>query len=498
MTDVTPAEETIDEVTTPRAPRRGFVVGARVVTGTVGVAVAAVALVVAGLLPLPTYTAEPASVLVTPVPTAQELVCPGGILRLGDVGGQDATTATAIGRATVTSQATNGDVEAEALEAPAGDAAAPQSIRTAPAASTDASPVLLNGAQSEVAATGEFAGLAAAQCGTVTTDAWLVGGSTTVGRTTLLTIANPTDVVATISIEIASENGAIDAPGSTGIIVQPRSQRVIPLAGLAPDIASPVVHVTSQGGQVVASLQQSTVRGLEPGGVDIVGATARPSTSQIIPGIVVRNAEGVQERQGEDGFADLITMLRILAPGDKDTTVTVGLVPDDPELSGASFSYAVEGGVVADLPIEELADGTYTVTATAAVPLVAGVRVSTVAPTPGLSGTRATDLAWLGASTLVTDDTLVSVAQGPSPVLHLYNPTATTAEIGVDSGIGSTSLTVPARTTVTVNLLAGRSYQLSGFDEILGSVSFVGDGQLAGYGVQPQAATSSDVIVYPN
>ena len=497
MTDVTPAEETIDEVTTPRAPRRGFVVGARVVTGTVGVAVAAVALVAAGLLPLPTYTAEPASVLVTPVPTAQELVCPGGILRLGDAGGQDATTATAIGRATVTSHATSGDVDSEGLDAPGGAAAAPQSIRTAPAGGTDASPVLLSGAQSEVAATGEFAGLAAAQCGTVTTDAWLVGGSTTVGRTTLLTIANPTDVIATVAIEIASEDGAVEAPGSTGLIVQPRSQRVIPLAGLAPDIASPVVHVTSQGGQVVASLQQSTVRGLEPGGVDIVGATARPSTSQIIPGIVVRNAEGVQERQGEDGFADLITMLRILVPGDKDTTVTVGLVPDDPELTGASFSYAVEGGIVADLPIEELADGTYTVTATAALPLVAGVRVSTVAPTAGLTGARASDFAWLGASSLVTDDTLVSVAQGPSPVLHVYNPTAVTAEVSVDAGIGATSLTVPARTTVTVDLIAGRSYELSGFEEILGSVSFVGDGQLAGYGVQPQAATSSDVTVYP-
>ena len=40
----------------------------------------------------------------------------------------------------------------------------------------------------------------------------------------------------------------------SGIVVKAGAQRVIPLAGFAPDVAAPVVHVTASGGQVVAFL----------------------------------------------------------------------------------------------------------------------------------------------------------------------------------------------------------------------------------------------------
>ena len=507
MTDPTPEEitpepvdDTEPESPTPRGPRRGAIVGARVVTGTVGLGVAALAIAAAGLLPIPTLSATPASETVTPVPTAQELVCAGGILRLGDETGQDAETATSIGRPTVTSAASSGELEVDTLDGAAGNAqSSPRSLRAAPnpdAAATDT--VLLSGAQSEVAAIGEFRGLAASACAGVSTDAWLAGGTNTVGRTTLISIANPSDVIATVDIEIAGEEGAVEAPGGAGIIVQPHSQRVIPLAGLAPDVVSPIVHVTSKGGQVVATLQQSIVRGLEPGGVEIIGTTARPATDQVIPGVVISNTEGVGSRVGEKGFDDLTTVLRVYVPGEDDTTLQVGIVAEDGSATGASFTFDVEAGQVTDLPIEELVDGTYTLLIDSEQPVLTSLRVATVATLPDLAGTLATDFAWFSATTELTADTLVSIAAGPSPVLHIANPGTTALDVTLEAlGGGTTSVSVPAGATTATAVTPGTTYRIGGVTSAWASVSLVGDGQLAAYAVQPPAVTSSAITVYP-
>ena len=70
---------------------------------------------------------------------------------------------------------------------------------------------------------GGLAGLAATACAEPTSSTWLVGGAATVGRTTLLLIANPTAVAAEVSIRMWGESGAITAPGMAGIDVGPAS-----------------------------------------------------------------------------------------------------------------------------------------------------------------------------------------------------------------------------------------------------------------------------------
>ena len=507
MTDLTPStpepdatEPLSDETTPPRNPRRAAIVGARVVTGTVGLGVAALAIAAAGLLPLPTISGSPASERVTPVPTAQELVCAGGILRLGDESGQDAETATSIGRPTVTSEASVGELEVDTLEGASGNAqSAPRSLRAAPSAEGAApETVLLAGAQSEIAAIGEFRGLAASACAGVTTDAWLAGGATSVGRTTIISIANPSDVIATVEVEIYGEEGVVESAGGSGIVVQPHAQRIVPLAGLAPDVVSPVIHVTSQGGQVVTTLQQSTVRGLEPGGVEIIGTTARPATRQVIPGVVIANAEGVGGRVGERGFDDLTTMLRVYVPGEQDTTVNVAIVAEDGAETGASFAFPVEAGIVTDLPIEELVDGTYTLLVDSDEPVLTSLRVATVATVPDLAGALATDFAWFAATTELTADSLVSIADGPGTVLHIANPGAAPIDVTLEAlGGATTSVSVPAGSTTATPVTPGTTYRLGGITSVWASVSLVGDGQLAAYGVQPPAVTSSAITVYP-
>ncbi|RII97134.1 hypothetical protein DZF97_17335, partial [Clavibacter nebraskensis] len=138
----------------------------------------------------------------------------------------------------------------------------------------DDAPTDLAGAASEIVTEADLAGLAATSCSEATADAWLVGGATTTGRTTFVVLDNPSGVSSTVDLAITGEDGAVSAPGASGISVPAGGRRVLSLAGLAPDLSSPAVHVQSRGGQVVARLEQSTVRGLLAGGVDWIGPVA--------------------------------------------------------------------------------------------------------------------------------------------------------------------------------------------------------------------------------
>src|SRR5690606_10588399 len=168
----------------------------------------------------------------------------------------------------------SGPVESEPLSrsdaGTGGTDAAPLLVSTPPGATEGDLATLISGAQVQQAQVGEFVGLTASSCASATGDSWLPAGSTSVGRTTLITLSNPTEVPATVGLELYDSTGRVSAPGTSGIVVPPDGQRVLSLAGFVPNIPDPVVRVTSLGGQVVANLQQVTVRGLDAGGVDIV------------------------------------------------------------------------------------------------------------------------------------------------------------------------------------------------------------------------------------
>ena len=87
----------------------------RVALGAAGLAVAAVVVGAAGVLPLPTLQTVPAGQLVAPVAVDQQRVCAGGLLQLSDDEGQQATTASSVGRAQVASASSSGDDESTAL-----------------------------------------------------------------------------------------------------------------------------------------------------------------------------------------------------------------------------------------------------------------------------------------------------------------------------------------------------------------------------------------------
>ena len=471
-------------------PERAVVVTSRVIAGAVGVAVAAAAIVGAALLPLPTLQREAASTSVMPQAADKQLVCPGAVLQLGDSGGQNASVATPIGQPTLSLAASSGSFATDSLRQKGADGDGHPTLVTAPAAS-DAS---IAGGQYQIVNRDDYRGLAAAACAQPSSDTWLVGGSTAVGRTTLLTLANPGTVDSTVSLELFSGDGIVEAPGLTGIIVPASGQRVISLAGFGPGLATLALHVTSRGGPVVANLQESIVRGIEPGGVDIIGTTSAPNTVNVIPGVLVLQADAVTGRLGEEGFEDLDSVLRVYVPGDVAAQASVRVIPEGDALTSASFDLVLNPGVVTDVPIEGLVDGSYSVVVETTVPVVTAMRVSTVALTPtGSIPAGAVDVGWFVSATALSDSVFASVAAGPGASLHVANPGEAAATVTV----GTTSVTVDAGASVTVAVVGGESLSITGAEGLYASISYEAPGRLASYLVSSVANSEAPVVVYP-
>jgi hypothetical protein len=481
MTEPTPSTGT-----TPGTGKRVAVASARAAGATIAVGVAVAVIAAAGILPLPTFAVAPASIVITPVATPQQAVCPGAFLRLGNDEGENAGSSSAIGVPTVLFGPTDAAPTSTAVEG----------VGTPTLLASDAGSALISGSQTQALAEPDVAGFTAASCASGSNDSWLVGGSTAVGRTTLITLTNPTDVTSTVALEIFGEAGAVSAPGTTGIAVAPRSQTVLALAGFAPEIISPVIHVTSTGGSVVADLQQSVVRGLENAGADIVGTTAKPATSVAIPGLVITTPEAIENRIAlGEGSDDLETIVRIFAPGDANGTATVGVAPISGDDTGASFTVDLTGGTAVDVPLSGLAAGSYVVTVDSDVPVVAAARSSTASTPEPASGTS--DFSWLPAPALVVDPTSFTVSSGPDAVIHIANTADAAADVTLTAPDGEiVPVALEPGSAVALDIPVG-TWQLVSTQPVSASIGYSSDTQLAGFTVAPRLADAGPMTIYP-
>jgi len=504
--------------------QRGLVIGARIASGTVAAGAAAVVIAAVAFLPLPTFGPEPRTVTVEPAPADQVRVCPGGAMRIGDETGGSADTAFVIGAATTAGVVQGGDLDRVRLasaDASASPASAPEVLRSAPA---DGS--LLAGAQSQSVDASDFRGLTAASCAEPSGSIWLVGGAMTVGRTTLLVLSNPTDVPSRVSLEIFGEEGPISAPGMAGIDVPANGQSVLSLAGFAPGVASPIVHVTARGGRVVATLQQSIVRGLDAVGVETTGGGTDPAQSLVVPGVRIVDTIGTNRASALADWQDVGPAIRVAAPGDTGGRVTVRVVPETPDAVGTSFVLELEPGMSTEVPLDSgfgegevtddageetggvggLGDGVYTVFVDADVPVVAGVRATTavdsgVEPAPdAILDAPDSDLAWFAAAPPLDGEALVVVPDAPSPLLSIVNPTSDDVEVELaplTAGATTSVVAIPAGGAVSMAVAPG-GYVLSGVQELSIAVSFAAPGVLASFVVSPARPVAGSLVVHPD
>jgi len=474
------------------ADKRGLArIGARALGGIVGAGVAVVAIAGATLLPLPDFAIGAPSKTVRPVAADQQRVCPGPVLALAADAGS-ATQASPIGQAS-SSYGTDGpDVQVRSLKADS-DAdsrdQAPQAltVATPQGAST---PPLFAGAQVQTVTSDDLAGLAAAACAEPAADTWLVGGATSLGQTSLVLLSNPTSVDATVSLDIFTETGAVSAPGATGITVPAGGQKVVPLAGLAPAAAAPVVHVQTTGGEVVATMQQSFEQGIQPQGVELTGATGAPSRQQIISGMTIANLAAVTAAESGESVSVEFPALRIFVPGTTDADVTVGVVGEEGTAAGTSHAQTVKAGNVAEIPLTDLKDGSYTVTINSSVPVVAAARTTSI-------GASKRDFAWFVSSAPLGDSLLAAVPTGPGGVLHLANPDEKDRTVTITPAGGkAATLVVPAEGAAHLAVSATR-YTIENAEGLRGSVSFAADGANSTFALAPPGPLAAPIEVYP-
>lgn len=473
-------------------------IGVRALALIAGTVIAVGSVAAAALVPWPEYRIAVPSQEVQPAESRQLRVCPGPLFALGE-DPSAATGVSSVGPAElVTATEPSGvPLEQVPLAAPANARSDQDGTPIAVAAEpggVDAG--MLAGAQSQSVESETLSGFTAAACGEAVAESWLVAGATNLGRTGLVLLSNPSAVAATVDVRVFGESGPVEAPSALGIIVPPETQRVLPLAGLAPNLTSPVVHVTSVGGAIAASVEHSVVVGLAPAGIELTGATAGPSTRQVIPGVVVPQAGGVEATE-DHADGDDHPVVRLFAPGDETVDVSIGVVPESGS-GGDTIEAALEPGRVVDVPLGVLDAGAYTIRIEADAPVIAAAR-TTVGGSEGQTDASApSDLGWFVATAPLLEASVVAVPRGPAPTLHLVNPDAeAAAQVTVVSGGSERVVAVPPAGSASVSLEAGASVVLGGTEGLHATVSFVGDDELASFGVQPPSPLDSPIRVYP-
>jgi|GEM_PF-731797 len=263
---------------------------------------------------------------------------------------------------------------------------------------------------------GDLRGLAAVTCQAPSSDQWLLGSSTLVGRTSVLNLSNPSTTPATVNLELYGDKGQIKAPGSRGLSIGAGQSRSLVLAGLAPEQAALAVHVSSTGGPVTATVQQSVLRGLTPGGVDFIGPTGQPGTRQVISGVSLRG--GAAAARLGSGFEDAVPTLALAVPGAQDAVVQVRVYGKNGQQALDKGVVNAAAGTVTQVPLSGLPDGDYTISVSSDVSVTAAVRV--------IRGTTAkdpTDFAWVPSSAPLSTSQVMAVPAGGKSSLQFGAPT---------------------------------------------------------------------------
>ena len=162
--------------------------------------------------------------------------------------------------------------------------------------------------QSQQVDSGDYVGLAAADCEIAVGDSWLAGGATTTGRTTLLTLTNPTACAVTGVVLRESLGGLEPIEGSVRVkgvqLDAGISADVLEVTGLSlPALGS--VRVTYLANVPLLSAARPSAQALLSGTDVTVGVTPKPpstgcqcdSTSGVAFGLLALGAAAVRSRR---------------------------------------------------------------------------------------------------------------------------------------------------------------------------------------------------------
>ncbi|WP_258059013.1 DUF5719 family protein [Arthrobacter sp. B1805] len=300
---------------------------------------------------------------------------------------------------------------------------------------------------------GDLRGLAATGCQVPSSDFWLMGASTTVGQSSILILTNPTETPATVALELYGQDGPIEAAGTRGQLVAPGETRQIVLAGVSGNQDQVAVRVRSDGGRIAGFIQQSVLRGLTPGGVELLAPSGPAGVTQVLPGVVVQDEATARRIREQEGYGSAAPQLQVLVPGSSDAVLDIKVYGPDGEvaLPGGGVVTAAAGSVTA-VPLESLPGGNYTIAVTSDVSVVASARL-----TRGVDDGEPVDFAGAPAAVRLGSDHALAFAEGADVSLVLGAPSGrgevTLTPVAADGALGKpvvigiaggTSVTVPS------------------------------------------------------
>jgi len=405
----------------------------KITTGVAGLALLGVGGYAVAFIPTPLSTGiAPLSTVVSPESVTRNIVC------AGDVVGHEGDSASISRINSVARSVAGGDVTGN-LAASTGENG---SVIT-----RNGDTLLVAATESDAVSSEIATGYLATECGDPLNEQWLVGGSTTTGRDTILTISNGSDVEARIDLDIWGSTGLVDAPGSKGIVVPAKSQRSYSVAGFAPDEESPAIHLVSSGAAVWATLQMTTVRGLVAGGLDRIGPVTDPTTTVNFPVLHVPTEESIGAVLSDPSYSDIVAALRFLVPGETDASVTITLDPyadGEPQVVSAT----IPAGATLDIPLADLVPGDWAISVTSDQPILAAARVGFHDVASGI-----TDVAWSSAAP--AQKGIASVVAPSHASLGLANPSDNDAVVTLQIGGVDTEVTVPGHGNYLTTVEAG-------------------------------------------
>ncbi|MTE22751.1 DUF5719 family protein [Microbacterium sp. ZXX196] len=445
--------------------------------------VLAVAVAAVAVAPWPTLTgrgggeAAAPRVEVAPVPAEIVMSCDGDIVALGRDAADAAGVSSAAGT-TLTAENARGEEPAVA------DALEFEGVGDAPVVSQRPDgdeAVSVAGAVSASLDEEDLGGYAMSACRTGASEAWLVGGATATGTTGIITLANSSDVTATVTLEVFGVDGGSVPPGGE-LALPAHTTRAVPVASIAGGEQAPVIRVTSEGAPVRSALQTSIIDTLEPRGIDIQAPTT-PATSAVIPGVVV--TEQAAETPGAE------PLLRLLGTSGEAQEVTVAVIDEETGETASSTAVPIENAAPIDVALDELEPGRYTVRVDGAAAVVAAVKET---------GTR--DFAWLAAPEVVEGETLVAVPETENGRARLSVAAAAdgparvrVVRLGADE---EEVLDVAAGASESLVLDADATYRVVVEDgAVFGMVSSATDEAMGAFPLAPDVATPEPITVVP-
>ena len=340
--------------------------------------------------------------------------------------------------------------------------------------------------------TGDDRGLVTSACMPAAASSWLIAGGPQPGRRGRLVLTNPGPNAVTVDVVVLGAKGPVQSPNGHGLVVGPYSRTVILLNAIAGSEPSPVVHVSVQGGEVAAVLNDTWLDGVVPRGGDDAVPVAAPAREQVIAGVAI------------DGRATL----RIAVPGDNEAVVESRVLTlSGPKALPANGVTRVAAHSTRDIDLSALPPDAYAVQVRADVPVVAAAMVDR-----RLAPGATSDLAWAAASAPIT--TLAGMAlpgpDAPGTFARLdlaatYNPASVlVTTVGADGQVNSkevalgadsvSSLALDGATSVWVTPRSGvvRAAVLTGFKDVTGvllSVTPLTDLTLASMSTRLRALT---------